>query len=105
MWIHCGVSGVNGNENGSVEGIAFAGTDDEEQDAREKRTRVDEDISIVCSGLDSRVCNDIVLDFLNIRMACEREEGGKDLRTVPLVFHCALDLQLALDRSTFTLGP
>jgi hypothetical protein len=59
--MHCGVSGVNGIENGSVEGMAFAGADDDEYDTRENRTRVDEDISIVCCRLDSMVCSDIVL--------------------------------------------
>lgn len=84
--------------------MAFEGVDDEEDDSRENKTRVDEDISIVCCGLDSRVCKDIVLKINNMRKACERS-GRDDLRTVPLAFLCALDLELAFDRSAFTLGP
>ena len=101
--MHCGVSGVNGMENGSVEGIAFEGADDVEHDKRENRTRVDEDISIACCGLDSRVCKDIVLKIDDMRKACEGD-GRDDLRTVPLAFFCVLDLELAFDCGTLTLS-
>jgi len=104
-WMHWGVSGVKGMENGNVDGITLEDVsdgDEEEEDARENRTSVDDEISMDCCGLDSIVSKDMVL-FIGENMRAGGKSEGHHLRAVPLAFPCAFDLELALNGSALAL--
>ena len=65
--------------------MILEGTDDEEQDTRENRTRVDEEISMACCGLDSMVCKDIVLKIQKkaCKNMCTTEKRRRGLAHCP----------------------